>query len=75
MPSSTRSTAISDDVESNYKALKALKNTEVTSFAWKNVTVTVKDNETKEPKVLLDSVDGVVKPGMYPILQNLGFVL
>jgi hypothetical protein len=71
MSSSTKSTAMSDDVESNFKALKALKNTEVTSFAWKNITVTVKDNETKEPKLLLDNVHGVVKPGMYSILQNL----
>lgn len=62
MSSSNRS-AVSDDVESNYKALKALRNTEVTSFSWNSISVTVKDNETKEPKLLLDSVDGSVRPG------------
>lgn len=60
---SSNKSVISDDIESNHKALKALKNTEVTSFTWKSITVTVKDHATKEPKLLLDNVDGAVRPG------------
>jgi hypothetical protein len=38
-------------------------NTEVDSFAWSDITVTVKDNKIKEDKVLLDHVNGIVRPG------------
>lgn len=40
-----------------------LKNTTVRNFIWKNVTVTVKDNKTKESKAILDDVSGVVEAG------------
>lgn len=40
-----------------------LKNTTVKNFAWRNVTVTVKDHKTKQPKELLRNVRGVVQAG------------
>ena len=40
-----------------------LKNTTVNSFAWRNVTVTVKDHKTKQPKELLRNVRGVLQAG------------
>ncbi|TGO90330.1 hypothetical protein BPOR_0069g00210 [Botrytis porri] len=40
-----------------------LKNTTVRNFVWKDVTVTVKDNKTKESKAILDDVSGVVEAG------------
>ncbi|KFY34223.1 hypothetical protein V494_06956 [Pseudogymnoascus sp. VKM F-4513 (FW-928)] len=43
-----------------------LKNTTVKNFAWQDITVTVKDTKTKEPKALLQGVSGIVKAGMYP---------
>jgi hypothetical protein len=40
-----------------------LSNTSVTSFAWENVTVTVKDRQTGQPKAILQESNGVVKAG------------
>ncbi|KAL1306206.1 hypothetical protein AAFC00_004304 [Neodothiora populina] len=40
-----------------------LTNTNIGSFAWKGVTVTVKDRQTQQPKTLLNDVNGVVKAG------------
>ncbi|EDN99528.1 hypothetical protein SS1G_02382 [Sclerotinia sclerotiorum 1980 UF-70] len=40
-----------------------LKNTTVRNLIWKNVTVTVKDYKTKEPKAILDDLSGVVEAG------------
>ncbi len=40
-----------------------LLNDEVRSFAWKGITVTVKDHKTEEPKVILNNVDGIVEGG------------
>ncbi|SPO01649.1 related to ATP-binding cassette protein [Cephalotrichum gorgonifer] len=40
-----------------------LQNTTVNNFAWKNITVTVKDHKTKQPKALLNDVNGVLKAG------------
>jgi hypothetical protein len=41
-----------------------LQNTTVSSFAWQDVTVTVKDHKTKQPKVILQNVNGIIKAGM-----------
>lgn len=41
-----------------------LRNTTVKSFAWRGITVTVKDQKTKLPKVILDNIDGVVEAGV-----------
>ena len=40
-----------------------LRNTTVNSFAWENITVTVKDTKTKQPKDLLQGVNGIVEAG------------
>lgn len=40
-----------------------LLNTTVRNFIWQDVTVTVKDNKTGEPKAILDGVEGIVKAG------------
>lgn len=40
-----------------------LKNTTVNNFAWRNVTVTVKDHKTKQPKEILRNVRGVIQAG------------
>lgn len=43
-----------------------LQNTTVKNFAWQNITVTVKDHKTKQPKALLRGVNGIVKAGTLP---------
>jgi len=40
-----------------------LTNTSVQSLRWKNITVTVKDRQSKRPKTILSDVNGVVKSG------------
>ncbi|PHH83238.1 hypothetical protein CDD82_2849 [Ophiocordyceps australis] len=40
-----------------------LQNTSVQNITWDNVTVTVRDRRTKEPKVLLDGINGMVQAG------------
>jgi hypothetical protein len=40
-----------------------LRNTTVHNFTWEGVKVTVKDRKTKQPKVILDGIDGSVKAG------------
>jgi len=40
-----------------------LTNTNIRSFGWKGVTVTVKDRQTQQPKTILSDVNGLVKSG------------
>ncbi|RFU34518.1 hypothetical protein B7463_g1808, partial [Scytalidium lignicola] len=40
-----------------------LVNDVVRDFSWQNITVTVKDNKTKEPKAILNDVSGIVQAG------------
>lgn len=40
-----------------------LTNTNIRSFAWKGVTVTVKDRQSQQPKTILSDVNGIVKAG------------
>jgi ABC-type multidrug transport system ATPase subunit len=40
-----------------------LTNSKVKSFGWENVTVTVKDRTTKQPKTILSGVHGMVRAG------------
>lgn len=40
-----------------------LTNTNIRSFGWKGVTVTVKDRQSQQPKTILSDVNGVVKSG------------
>ncbi len=51
------------DVEGQAVAEAHLQNTSVSSIVWKEVTVTVKDRETKLPKALVENVSGVVEAG------------
>lgn len=40
-----------------------LHNTVVDNFAWKNISVTVKDKATKQSKAILDNISGVIRAG------------
>ncbi|KAI7261954.1 putative ABC transporter [Hortaea werneckii] len=40
-----------------------LTNTNIRSFGWKGVTVTVKDRQTQQPKNILSDINGIVKSG------------
>ena len=42
-----------------------LMNDTVRNFAWRGVTVVVKDHKTKEPKAILENVEGLVEAGAY----------
>lgn len=52
------------DVEQKAVDNAHLLNTTVQNFTWSNITVTVKDNKTKQPKNILDNVSGIVQAGM-----------
>ncbi len=43
-----------------------LTNISVHSFAWENVTVTVKDRKTKQPLEILSGIHGIVEAGKSP---------
>lgn len=40
-----------------------LTNTNIRSFGWKGVTVTVKDRQSQQPKTILSDIHGIVKSG------------
>ena len=52
-----------NDVEQQTLGDSHLLNTTVRNFAWRGVTVTIKDRETKLPKTLVDACDGIVEAG------------
>ncbi len=54
------------DLEQGTLADTPLLNTTVQTLAWKGVTVTVKDRETKLPKTIVDNVSGLVEAGTHP---------
>ncbi|KAL8370363.1 hypothetical protein RB595_000645 [Gaeumannomyces hyphopodioides] len=62
-----RSQAPSDtsamDVESRGASEEHLMNTTVQNISWKGITVTVTDRQTKQPKRLVDDLEGVVYAG------------
>ncbi|CVL01026.1 related to ATP-binding cassette protein [Fusarium mangiferae] len=51
------------DSEQRPVAEKHLLNTTIKNFTWRNVTVTVKNRETKQPKAIVDNVEGIVEAG------------
>ncbi|KAF2437084.1 ATP-binding cassette transporter-like protein [Tothia fuscella] len=51
------------DVEKTAGEYTQLFNTNIRSFAWRDITVSVKDRVTKQPKNILQNVDGVVRAG------------
>jgi hypothetical protein len=52
-----------------------LTNTAIRSFSWDDVTVTVKDRESKQPKDILSGVNGMVKAGTYSQLPTTSVVI
>jgi len=53
------------DVEKAISDYAHLTNTTVQSFGWENVSVTVKDRESKLPKTIVSNVNGIVKAGRH----------
>ena len=53
------------DVENAAVAEAHLRNTTVRNLSWTGVTVTVKDRDTKLPKVIVDNVEGVIEAGKF----------
>ncbi|KAI9711428.1 MAG: hypothetical protein M1812_007173 [Candelaria pacifica] len=51
------------DVEQKVGLQSYLKNTAIRNFAWQNITVTVKDSQSKQQKAILDGIQGYVEPG------------
>ena len=51
------------DIEDKAVAEGYLTNTSVSSISWENITVNVKDRETKLPKSLVEDVSGLVRAG------------
>ncbi len=51
------------DIEDKAVAEGYLANTSVASISWENITVNVKDRETKLPKSLVKDVSGLVRAG------------
>jgi len=43
-----------------------LTNSDIRTFAWKNVVVTIKDRQTGDPKKILSVPGGIVKAGKAP---------
>lgn len=56
--------AFSSDSERGFEHNAQLRNTTVDHFIWKDVTVTVQDRATKQPKAILKNVNGVVLAGL-----------
>lgn len=57
--------ALNNDIEQCTVDNPQLMNNTVKNLIWKNVTVTVKDHKTKQPKTILDNVDGIIEAGIY----------
>jgi hypothetical protein len=53
------------DVEQKDTLDAHLQNTTVQNYLWKDITVKVKDRETKKPIRILDNVTGVVEAGKF----------
>jgi len=51
------------DIEQKVVDEAHLQNTTVHNFTWQGVKVTVKDRKTKQPKVILDGIDGTARAG------------
>lgn len=51
------------DSEQRPVAEKHLLNSTIKNITWRGVTVTVKDRETKQPKGIVDNVEGIVEAG------------
>lgn len=56
------------DVESSSASGAHLLNTTVKSISWTNITVKVTDRDTKQPRLILDNVEGIVNAGTNKLL-------
>lgn len=56
--------AFTTDIEKSAGNEAHLMNDTVKNFLWQDVTVTVKDHKTKQPKAILQAVDGLVHAGI-----------
>lgn len=63
-------TRLSVDIEKQGVVEDHLCNTTVQSISWRDITVTVKDRETKLPKAILSNVSGIVHAGTIPLLLS-----
>ena len=61
------------DLERGFES-EPLYNSTIKEFSWSRVTVAVKDRTTKQPKQLLDNVDGHVKAGRLPSCHHAPFL-
>jgi hypothetical protein len=52
-----------------------LTNTNIRSFGWKGVTVTVKDRQSQQPKTILSDINGIVKAGELLALMGPSYVI
>jgi ABC-type iron transport system FetAB ATPase subunit len=60
--------AFNTDIEQSAVDATQLMNDTVKSFLWQGVKVTVKDRKTKQPKAILDAVDGLVEAGTFLLM-------
>lgn len=58
--------AFTSDSELGFTHNVHLRNNTVKTFIWKDVSVIVEDRVTKQPKAILDQVDGIVLAGLIP---------
>jgi hypothetical protein len=54
------------DIEERGHDNSYLKNRNVQSLSWRDVTVVVPDRETKQPKEILSKINGEVAAGEWP---------
>jgi hypothetical protein len=53
------------DIEQKALDNAHLMNDTVRNFVWQGITVVVKDHKTKEPKTILENVEGYVEAGAF----------
>ena len=58
------------DLELNHTASAHLVNDTVSSLSWSNVSITVKDRQTKQPKAILSDSSGHVEAGQLLALMG-----
>jgi hypothetical protein len=63
------------DIEQKALDNAHLMNNTVRNFVWQGITVVVKDHKTKEPKTILENVEGSVEAGTFEALFYTAFSL
>jgi hypothetical protein len=62
------------DIEQKALDNAHLMNNTVRNFVWQGITVTVKDHKTKQPKTILENVEGSVEAGTFDCRALLAFL-